>query len=577
MNRLTRYLLRYFPRFFLCAFVALAAPQLVADERILSYHSDIEVMTDGALDVTEIIRVRAEGNNIRRGIYRDFPTRYEDRAGNRYRVGFTVVSVDRNGRPEDWHTESMSNGVRVYAGHANRFLEPGEHEYRFRYRTTRQLGFFEDYDELWWNVTGNGWRFPIDAVTATVRLPAPVKAEDLVLNAYTGAYGSTAQHAEHRQSGDQTVEFQTTRGLSPWENLSVIVVFPKGLVAEPGVGRKIRWFLSDNGSALVLALGWLGMFAWYLWSWNRAGRDPATGVIIPRFEPPRGLSPAACRYVLSMGFRQAAFVAALVSLAIKKQIMIEEDDEEFTLRRIHDPEARNPTPGELAVLDALLPFEKGSITLVRSNHSEFRQAKRDLEAALSGEFKGRLFRLNTLYLLPAFVIFVVAMIIAAPLHGGPLVWVAYIAASLLMHVLFCFLLRAPTPAGRRIMDEIEGFKRYLGTAEQDRLEQMRSPRLTPEAFETFLPYAYALGVENSWCERFAREVPEEVREQQGWQPGWYHGHARGLSAIDHMGSKFSSEFSAAISSASSPPGSSSGSGGGGFSGGGGGGGGGGGW
>lgn len=560
-----------------CTLLAVLAPSLAADERILSYHSDIAILEDGSLDVTETIRVRAEGNYIRRGIYRDFPTRYEDRAGNRYRVGFEVLGVERNGRPEDWHTERMSNGVRIYAGNANRFLDPGEHEYRFRYHTTRQLGFFEDYDELWWNVTGNGWRFPIDQVSATVRLPESVPVQDLVLNAYTGVYGSTASHARHTIVDGRTVSFETTRGLSPWENLSVIVAFPKGLVAEPGARQKILWFLSDNGSALVLALGWLAMFGWYLWSWNRAGRDPATGVIIPRFEPPRGLSPAACRYVLSMGFRQAAYVAAIVSLAIKKQLVIDEDDGDFTLTRIQDADAAPATAGEQAVLKGLFPSDRGSIELENENHARFRKAKSGLETALAREFKGRLFRLNLLYLVPAFVIFVAALVIAAPFYGGPLIWVVYVFASLVMHLLFCFLMRAPTPSGRRIMDEIEGFKRYLGTAEQDRLEHMRSPRLTPEVFEAFLPHAYALGVENSWCERFARELPEEIRQQQGWQPGWYRGDSRGLSGIRHMGSGFSSSFSSAISSASSPPGSSSGSGGGGFSGGGGGGGGGGGW
>ncbi len=127
------------------------------------------------------------------------------------------------------------------------------------------------------------------------------------------------------------------------------------------------------------------------------------------------------------------------------------------------------------------------------------------------------------------------------------------------------------------MDEIEGFKMYLDTAEQDRLDQMRSPVLTPEVFELFLPYAYALGVENHWCERFAHELPEELHRQSGYQPSWYSGHYQGMSALNHLGDNFSSSFTSAVSSASSPPGSSSGGGGGGFSGGGGGGGGGGGW
>ena len=127
------------------------------------------------------------------------------------------------------------------------------------------------------------------------------------------------------------------------------------------------------------------------------------------------------------------------------------------------------------------------------------------------------------------------------------------------------------------MDEIEGFRMYLDTAEKDRLDRMRSPRLTPEVFETFLSYAFALGVENNWCYRFAKELPDELAAGGEYRPAWYVGKRSGLAAISHLGSGFGSHFSAAISSASSPPGSSSGSGGGGSSGGGGGGGGGGGW
>ena len=200
-----------------------------------------------------------------------------------------------------------------------------------------------------------------------------------------------------------------------------------------------------------------------------------------------------------------------------------------------------------------------------------------LKKALKAEHMGRVFNLNSLYALPAVVMSVVAAIVATQMRGGPFVWVTFAVLSVTMHLLFLFLLRAPTPAGRKIMDEIEGFEMYLDTAEQDRLERMRSPQLTPEVFETFLPYAFALGVENSWCERFTREFPEDLAKKGGYHPAWYSGNRSGIATLGHFGNEFNGSFSSAISSASSPPGSSSGSGGGGSSGGGGGGGGGGGW
>ena len=76
----------------------------LAEERIQGYDIEVRVGRDGALDVTERIAVRAEGSQIRRGIYRDFPTRYRDRYGNRVVVDLKVLSVLRNDEPEPWFT-----------------------------------------------------------------------------------------------------------------------------------------------------------------------------------------------------------------------------------------------------------------------------------------------------------------------------------------------------------------------------------------------------------------------------------------------------------------------------------------
>ena len=141
-----------------------------ADERILSFHSDIVVMQDGWIEVTETIQVRVEGRRIRRGIYRDFPTDYRDKLGNEYVVDFQPLAVLRNDRPENLRAQKDRNGVRIYFGRSDYFLDHGIHTYQFRYRASRMLGFFEDHDELYWNVTGFDWAFPIDKASAAVRL-----------------------------------------------------------------------------------------------------------------------------------------------------------------------------------------------------------------------------------------------------------------------------------------------------------------------------------------------------------------------------------------------------------------------
>ena len=113
-----------------------------ADERILSFDETVTVNADGSLYVREVIRVRAEGNKIKRGIYRDFPTIYSGSDGQQYVVDFAFQGASRDGRPEQWRAEDRGNGVRIYVGNPSELVQFGEHTYELVFRTDRQLGYF---------------------------------------------------------------------------------------------------------------------------------------------------------------------------------------------------------------------------------------------------------------------------------------------------------------------------------------------------------------------------------------------------------------------------------------------------
>ena len=213
--------------------IAVLSTAAAADERILSFHSDIRVFPDGMLEVTETITVRAEGHQIRRGIYRDFPVDYEDRLGNEHRIRLEPLGVLRNDRPEAFHTVRSGRDVRTYFGSRNRFLDHGQHTYVFRYRVNRMLGFFEEHDELYWNVTGNNWVFPIDAATATIRLEFDAPRDALLVDGYTGRFGSKAQDYGRYLDEQGDLHFAANNPLPPSHGLTIVVGWPKGFVAEP--------------------------------------------------------------------------------------------------------------------------------------------------------------------------------------------------------------------------------------------------------------------------------------------------------------------------------------------------------
>ncbi len=551
-----------------------AVPVLRADERILSYHSDIEIRPDGSMLVEETIEVRAEGANIRRGIYRDFPTDYTDRLGNAYVVDFEVVSVRRNGELEDWHSEGRSNGVRVYIGSSDRLLPRGNHVYTLRYQTDRQLGFFDGHDELYWNVTGNGWAFPIDAASAAVSLPRPLAPEEARIEGYTGPMGSRGQdYTTAFESGRAVI--RTSRALGGGEGLTVVVSFPKGIVAEPTALDRAGYLLFDNRGLLIALAALAGTFAWLLLCWHRVGRDPEAGVVFAHYEPPEGYSPASARYINRMAYDAGAFSAAVVNLAVKGHLKIhnDDDDDDSLTKTSSDAEL---APGEAALLAKL--FRSSPLLELKDDNYKTVQAARSAHRrALRRDYLDTYFKKNSGLLLPSgagsvlALGLVIALAAATPLAIGAFVLVAGV------HGLFAYLLKSPTTRGRALMDKLEGFKLYLSVAEKDDLNIAHPPDKTPELFERYLPFAMALGVEQAWAEQFTAVFARLAAEQgRPYQPRWYGGDFD-AARLDSFSRDVGRSFTSAISSAASPPGSSSGAGGGGFSGGGGGGGGGGGW
>lgn len=629
---------RWLPCLAMLACLLCASPVL-ATERILDYVSHIRVQSDASLIVTETIKVQAEGRHIKRGIYREFPTVYQGRSGGSVRVGFKLRSVKKNGRQEPYHTESVSNGIKIYIGSKDVFLKPGVYTYQITYWTDRQLGYFPDYDELYWNVTGNDWRFTIERAQAVVQLPPGAKV--LQQEAYTGLKGAKGKSYTYAVDAKGRPTWTTTAPLPRGHGLTIAVAWPKGLVTEPSAGDKAAFWLRDNGQLVTGLAGLCFLLIYYLWAWLKVGRDPMRGTIIPIFEPPHGLSPASSRFIMQMKFDNKAFSAAVVDMAVKGYLTInEEKDNDFSLRRNDGPAPDSLSKGERK-MGAELFQSKTKLELKNKNHRRVSGAMNALRETLQEEYEKANFNTNGLYLLPGIVLsllILVVMVFMAPDPGGAAgislwltiwsvgcyflaimvgkawrntrgaasgmgaigvtlfalpfflgeimglyilsefvaLWAGVIILIIVMLMpLFAFLLKAPTQGGQRLMEKIEGFKQYLSVAEKERLNMLHPPEKTPELFERYLPYALALDVEQEWSEQFAQVLDQAGTEP--YQPSWYAGRSWSSRGYGGLASSLSGALSGAISSSSSAPGSSSGSGGGGSSGGGGGGGGGGGW
>ena len=615
-----------------------AAIPASAQEVIQSFSSDITLRVDGSVEVTEYIEVNAEGIKIRRGIYRDIPVIMINDDGSKHRSKLEVLSIEKDGVAEPFFIESITNGKRIYIGDADIFLQRGTYRYKIKYSMTRMARSFDDYDELYWNATGNFWDFAIRNSVAQITLPDGAIISDLI--AFTGPVGSTGQDVKITKTGNNTATFRATRSFSAYEGMSVVAKFQKGILTKPEGMDALMQYLSDRREAYLSLIAVLLVLFYYFFSWNKVGRDPEKGTIIPLYYPPENFSPALVHYIWKMGWKKGgwtAFTAALINLGVKGLVTIDKKKNSTKISMTEKPAMELP-PGELIIYELIK--SKEVLFINKTNGKKIGSARDAFINLLGTENRHAYFKNNFLYIIAGFVlsaacilllvisgilppVYAIASIgagigvglftavIGGLMSGGGvgrfiiLFWFiiagsnmlgtiaitfsgltsvlsilpAFAAISIIIaNVVFAVLMRAPTIQGRKIMDRIAGFRMYLDTAEKERLNLAGEPPMTAKRFEKILPYAIALGVEKPWSKHFESELARNMVKdaRNGYHPYWLSGTSFSPSSVGKDMAALASGMSASMISAQPASSSSSGFSGG-SSGGGGGGGGGGGW
>lgn len=567
--------LRLAPLLTACAcsltWLALAAP--LAAQRTLeirSFDAELYVAKSGALNVRETITVSFMGEW--NGLYRTIPVRYRSPRGYDYQLRVRVRSV-RDDAGNDLRHELSREGADLKI----KAWVPGARDavrtIVLEYRVENGLRFSEEADELYWNVTGDRWDYPILAASADIQLPT--EAAGLRTNVFTGAYGAIEQNATVETIGT-LVRVRTDQELGLHEGLTVAVAWNAGVIERPGTLARLGDFLQSNLLLLLPLLAFVGMYS----LWSRYGRDPVLGPIMPQYEPPAHMTPAEAGTLLDLRVDMRDVTATLVDLAVRGYLRIDETererlfgllntrDYEFVLLRPRS-EHHDLKEHERDLLDSL--FEDGDTVALSSLQNRFYKKLPEVTDSLrkslvaDGYYVHNPNTVRVLYLLGAaaagFAVHLLGQWLA--LHRGMSGLTGTVAGVLtgLVMALIGWQMPARTVKGTRALRNVRGFREFLDRVESDRFERMID---RPELFEQYLPFAMAFGVEKRWAAAFEGIYREP--------PQWYHGRHGGpfhtgvfVSDLNRMSAATGSTLQ------SSPRGSSSGSsgfGGGGFSGGG---------
>lgn len=516
-----------------------------AQERITQFASVAQVNSQGTAVVQEDISVVAEHKNIRRGIYRDLP----DSASQPVKI----LSLEMDGKPHPYFLEHKGDMLRVNFGNEE-YIPKGEHTYRLKYEIKNVVRAFPQYDEFYWNVTGNGWSFPIEQALFEVALPEGALPNEAAISSYTGYYGQQGIPAQR-----QALKFWTASRLVPGQGLTVAVPWQKGIVQPPTVSGWQK-YADKILLAFVLVLVVL-LWGFYYMAWRKVGKDPHARVI-RRFDPPEGFSAVMTGYVYYAQIPQSALAVCLSSLAVKGALEIKEETSflagttyTFSLKNKQAPML---SPEEQKVLDILFAGTRTQVATGISTRPIFRAADKALSAFLAQQGAKKYFVFNGVYNLATVVALALLIIaggmreasIMAAVLGMFMVVITYfwfnarnksilktLLAVGLLAVLGVFLfailkelvhpfpiwlgimlvavsggffawwIQSYTPLGRRVMDQIEGFKEYLEIGEGGRVE-LSNPAQAAQVFCDYLPYAYALGVQSKWLKAFKQKMDE---------------------------------------------------------------------
>ncbi len=559
----------------------------VNDFTITHFNSDQNLTRadkQGFLRIKETIDVIFTDNN--HGIIRAIPASYK---GNT--LAFKLIGVTSpTGAPASVNTSHQSGNVVLRIGDPDKTVT-GAQQYVIEYSVANVISFYDGHDELYWDVNGDEWNQPARKVTMTLRMPEDIQLSSQPPRCFSAQQSTALETCT--VSMDGSVMTVVGSGMGPRQTLTYVMGFEKGYFSPPTLLDTLhdRFGLLVGLVALPLFALALGLRVWW-----RQGRDaPGRGVIIPQYEPPKGIAPLPAGVIMDFTVDGRDLTATFIDLAIRGYVRIYEqradrligkDKVSYTLELRKSDVSGLASYEEALLMGLFAGKNEGDVVALGTPNSALQSTLQSLRTRLRKELTGQgMFRqfsikgvLRSLALIAGAYIALGAYLLATTQELWPVVVGAFICVIIAVGI--GFMMPARDASGVAAREHLLGLKLFMETTEKDRLAKLQAPGAayapgagmpehTVELFEKLLPYAIVLGVENQWAKQFAALYTTA--------PGWYDGTNTSFSTA-YLASSLHSGFSNTLVTSFSSPSNSSGSGfGGGSSGGGGGGGGGGGW
>lgn len=536
--------------FLLPCFSAFADTSDYNDFIINNYDVKIDVGEDNILHVTENIDVYF--NTERHGIYRNIPRRFnvvrENGTSDKAKIKIKNFECSDNYEMDDSIGEYS-----IQIGDADEYVI-GEHKYQLSYDYIIGLDLLEGADELYFNIIGTEWNTRIKNVSFEINMPKDFDKSKIGFSA--GYAGEVGTEIVEYTVNENTITGYTTMPLGYSNGLTVRIELPEG------------YFIFDNAKQNMIAAVLVIIPAFVLIAvfviWSIFGKDKKV-VDVVEFYPPKDTNCVGVAYWYKGMVSGEDVVPLLIELANEGYLTIEEDNASgysYIIRRVktYDGDDESKKTFMLGL------FKRGDTTYKARLENDFYIYIDKIKLMYNtSDNRKKVFDKKSLVMRMVCWFFSVAAVflnfkIYIDTYHTPACNIAFAAglAVCVLAFILSFFVRKRTDDGHMVLQQIEGFKTFLETAEKERLEELVEEN--PEYFYDILPYAYVLGVSKKWIKKFESIAIEP--------PNWCHVDHRDLGYLYFINSTLKN-CSSTMQSRPVETGSGSGSvSGGGFSGGG---------
>jgi len=545
-------------------------------EAITSFNAEITIQKNSTIVVSETIEYDF-GSLQKHGIIRSIPNNFQRKKFGAYATPIKVVSIrDENQKSVPFTADNYAENFEIKIGDANTLIT-GKKTYHLIYEIKDIINYFEDHDELYWNVIGNDWMVAINKASAQIIFPEKIKNNDLKTACYTGVFGSTDSEClfEISQTENNTKILLTSyKYFGAGEGMSFVLSFPKKIIYEPGPGKIFINFIKDNWQLTIPFIAFIVMFI----LWYKKGREPkGRGVVVAEYEAPQKLSALEIGTIVDQRVEKNDISSLIIDLAVRGYLKIKYiSDSDYEFVKLKDASSLSKEY-EKVFLNGL--FGKKKTMKLSEVGNGFYQISKDVEKLIYEEVTRKNYFVKNprtvrwMYRGIGISIMVLGFFAAGTDQNMSLIYFLSFCLGGGIVILFGKIMPRYTNEGIKIREQILGFKLFLSVTEKERLKFHNAPAKKPELFEKFLPFAIALKVEKEWAKQF-----EGIYTKA---PSWYDGNYRTFNVLIFANSLHSFSSTAGNTfvphTYARPVGTSGFSSGGGFSGGGFGGGGGGSW